>query len=1151
MKKYKKFTLFVSLSLSCFSLSLFTLTSCSSVSKDIVNNMVNPESADKFSDKVSLGTEIKAALTDKTATDAFKGKVVDKILTHWWDSIKSDNVSVKDQDKTFNNDIDKDWDDKVSSAKSSHKHDWQYFIQNQDLNPVGGTIAKWKESQREQKIRSYFIDKVFSANYLALASKAINNADDDDLAQPVSQIPDLIDQINTYTAPEQVGSVNYKNWHNINFWPRANKGDYDDNTNNNLFLDGSYAAIQRSAFDLYTATRRPISTAMCLWKYSEAKEDTLKEWYREDSKHVTADSLSKPSYAYPFFSDSSSSTTVNDNEVFYNFMTLLKGAQTAPTTFIESGTGLNRIPYNVTNTKYTDDSSDAFLVNTDTGITDSFETYGAPIIQKYKDLNRGTATLDLPQYTLPGSGSGFNIMDAFLLDTTSLPIGPNCIDLFNVYPKETVSSVDHSQLFNKDSKWYTQNKRYLVNAYSLSITNSSGTQDAIPYILIRNDSGVHVEGIDGFSYLALSTAALTDAGDPYSQKRENQILKYRTLCENAMGDKSFSGEGIAFLKKDGTGPLKDFFSSNTNDIILNTAKKVLSTSSWKSKNILGLKDIATDSDISIIENSAFDDFISAIAQYNLFNSNLTNYDASNKKLLAFGAAYQQNYFCSFISTDNYDPKLYKNGLAIALPITFNSTSAIADNPFLTNTRYQACVDAETMIWNDAATDPIVGTGTKATRETLETQLAAKYDILFSTSIHGDTSRHEYNYSGKKNGLSENLLTNNDFINSLLWSFGSGNNFSNIEKVIALKEYLGSSNFSAYADPITSIYYSNKLFADSSELSTYNNTVLTGTDAQILSAYKSQLKQSFDKYLNVVGSSTLPYAYAQSYIDYLTLQASIKYLTIDNNKNFITWLGNKLPKPYISTNSIQPMYIAWCAKDNSIYNTTFGKAEGFNDFTFKNNYNGVLAGTASTDPKYQNTNISTPPTAAETTYTSNTNYYQFADYNGTTMFNFYGIQTADSSILPDAIKQNLFTKYQTVNANKIASADVCYGSLYGLGDFQKTTDMITHLSTINDIETFATTINNQTGGIYLNDIINAIDNDNSLSVEQAQSLLINKLTELYNGSGAKPLRDAFKPYNLTESSNSNKILNITNYTQEIIFFPIQQIQQLVVMLSLFL
>jgi Spy/CpxP family protein refolding chaperone len=83
MKQFKKKSLFAAiLALGAATLATFALTSCSAVSKDILNNMVNTGDGTKFSKNVTLEDEIKAALTDKSATDAYKGKIVDKLLVH-------------------------------------------------------------------------------------------------------------------------------------------------------------------------------------------------------------------------------------------------------------------------------------------------------------------------------------------------------------------------------------------------------------------------------------------------------------------------------------------------------------------------------------------------------------------------------------------------------------------------------------------------------------------------------------------------------------------------------------------------------------------------------------------------------------------------------------------------------------------------------------------------------------------------------------------------------------------------------------------------------------------------------------------------------------------------------------------------------------
>ncbi|GHU48672.1 hypothetical protein FACS1894218_6260 [Bacilli bacterium] len=59
-----------------------TITSCSTVDSAIMKNMVDPtKGGGRFSADTSLNDEITTALTDESATDAFKKSVVNKILT--------------------------------------------------------------------------------------------------------------------------------------------------------------------------------------------------------------------------------------------------------------------------------------------------------------------------------------------------------------------------------------------------------------------------------------------------------------------------------------------------------------------------------------------------------------------------------------------------------------------------------------------------------------------------------------------------------------------------------------------------------------------------------------------------------------------------------------------------------------------------------------------------------------------------------------------------------------------------------------------------------------------------------------------------------------------------------------------------------------
>jgi hypothetical protein len=63
-----------------------------------------------------------------------------------------------------------------------------------------------------------------------------------------------------------------------------------------------------------------------------------------------------------------------------------------------------------------------------------------------------------------------------------------------------------------------------------------GSNYQLPFILIREEPGIHLIGLDAVGYLNVPTATLSTnsdeqakIGEPYSQIRENNVLKMRSL----------------------------------------------------------------------------------------------------------------------------------------------------------------------------------------------------------------------------------------------------------------------------------------------------------------------------------------------------------------------------------------------------------------------------------------------------------------------------------------------------------------------------------------------------------------------------------------------------------------------------------------------
>jgi hypothetical protein len=264
----------------------------------------------------------------------------------------------------------------------------------------------------------------------------------------------------------------------------------------------------------------------------------LESIYNKDvvkGKNDTAGLLDAPGYSFPYFGGNGTSS-FDKNQMFKQFADDFKSsnyffnnrddvnlddtgqaAYNFTTQTVNKGSvGLINIPLN----QYGDDTSDVFLVEQSTGITGAFQTYAGPVFDLYHNKNSVVKAGALPiMPALIGSDQLFasddNILDNFLFapDDTSTPNVlkqlPYDTTKFNgiVNLEDTFgkNADGHINLFNKDSDFYKDDAHFMINAVRLVTASSdsvTGNDVYLPYIMIRNDKGVHIEGIDGAGYLA-------------------------------------------------------------------------------------------------------------------------------------------------------------------------------------------------------------------------------------------------------------------------------------------------------------------------------------------------------------------------------------------------------------------------------------------------------------------------------------------------------------------------------------------------------------------------------------------------------------------------------------------------------------------------
>jgi hypothetical protein len=281
----------------------------------------------------------------------------------------------------------------------------------------------------------------------------------------------------------------------------------------------------------------------------------LKDIYNAEvvtGKNGDAGLLDAPGYSFPYFGVDGS-TSLNANEEFKNFAETFKeenyflgnrldAADLAAFDFSAStvagspgSIGLVNIPIH----QYGDDKSDLFLVEQSTGITSAFETFAGPLLDLYHLGSENSTSKDIAGPVEAGSNAimpdrynqedlfsndhdildnflfapvgatgPLNVLDAFPYPVTSgSPTDNGVVDLKTTYGTDNnpATADGHVKLFNKESDFYHDDAQYMINAVRLATISDPTTVTKndvrLPYIMIRNDKGVHIEGIDGVGYL--------------------------------------------------------------------------------------------------------------------------------------------------------------------------------------------------------------------------------------------------------------------------------------------------------------------------------------------------------------------------------------------------------------------------------------------------------------------------------------------------------------------------------------------------------------------------------------------------------------------------------------------------------------------------
>jgi len=1009
--------------MSCFGVGLIalpSLTSCSSIDDLQKIDRGDGSSFASFGNdfKITFNDQIIDALTNKTSYSAYKTQYVNHLLYKFYKKIVDSEKlqSFNDDWSKWNNDIDEEYDNKVKESKSKHGSTWEFYFQNEVLDPDGGTKESWKYNQLCSKIREDFKSKVFKDKYLAYSNVSEYNVNNDIIS----------------TFDKQIFFENPAEWRKINFYAKNKAG---GNYNTDKDLDDVYALIQKLAFEMFTGTSHPISVSMCLWKYKapETSKGLLDIYSDKITKNSTKnssyirddegggdddggggdDSSVAPGYEFPAFPEYNGTPSPN-GKFWYVIRNLLLDNNNH---YGLTPTGFSNIP----NDKwYTDDSATQIVVNTN-DLSSLDPLFGGSAVNLWANYSNSQFVQDkLLKYDIsnllanPDSGKETDILRNFffrsndkrLFSSGSLTaLGrdlANCdnkIDLSAIYESQGDagklrdgggSNNFHSKIFRSQSPlffdYYGDNTeeggvQWVVSALRLYDGNTP-----LPYILIRDEiseGGVHIIGLNGAvcfdndgnvqsGYLANGASADNDNTQPFSQGRENILLKAQYLWE-----KGSSSTTIDLESK-----VQSFFSNddNFNNIVISMAKN--QTRRENDNQAIIFPD---DGLLNNVDREPFYDLFTSGNNFFSTQSTISAIDSQNKRL--FDKKYsnvQKSLISRSTSLSKIGQSNYSNGMSTPYPFRFvevndvqGYVSSLVSYDINNIMAWTCCdlydYDKENDVWNRKEITFNEVKNQKQSYIELVTDLTRNIKPYIQTAKPEKYSEHIYNKWDKDDALSTCVY-------AALKEFGSNESFSNNVKIKAMRNYVKScfgnesivsdfDSFNGYAtigsqnlnNAFISQYITNALLS-SKPLSTYQSM----SSVNNISQYASSLNNSFKYYLNRSFANT---NYSSDMYEYLLVLDAMQYLIKDNYANLIDYLKNNVIRYGEDGN------IVWVSKENTNCVPSFNvdgettlrnRIDTF--FNYKNNYIGQYSNTY-----FHNGDADDTPSS----FVENAAYYKFA------------------------------------------------------------------------------------------------------------------------------------------------------------------------------
>lgn len=943
---------------------------------------------------------------------------------------------------------------KIKEYQDKYGDQAETFLQNEVYNQAGGTKLAWVQSLYLEKVKGEFISLLFEDPTMLMGA----------------QNGDTIYQLNS-NFKNNVGLAQYVNGSGAanlndkakvgtknNYVFSAKTASSVDKDSAEYVLNQGYADFLDFALDQYIATEMPLMSNMALFKPSAPLVNDTSKFFNVN--YFGKDTIgTDPSYKFQCYDQASGDQNGPIDVIGKWSGAIDQITPNDPNSGVNNDTGAINI-----NKMFTDDSS-TYMVNDATKIfNDTVTPFAAAVAYKFNTVWAKGAVSN------PTSGANvINPIDSNVVNLDVNKINQNYImNNFLVYNTKNDNNVwakGDTEIQNKYLAFpYSTTQAFEGTNYqgaigvldTVNVTkkvkaseDATATPAQTPFIITRNEFGIHIVGIDRYDALVAALNSTANDGNALTNLR-NEIRNtatYRYACY--LVNNNDSSKGFDLKEK-----LKSFVTDHFDALVLEYIKQDANHTNNLFTNLDFSKLNNDNVQKTTIKIAVNNDLLNASESFRNLKNALnaqTLINAIDTKLYDNQAAYLNNK-----TPEDWN----KNGLAGTLPYSRNPNTGDFDSlaliaaPTLLNPK--PVVSGQPVM----SIDSYVAKASKDYQATLNTMLnnfAGNGNVIVDSSIKN--SSQIFIATAKQDHTDAMATGSLNCLNNAISNVGA-NDFA---KPITLNRYIaylraqnmlttgtdveslfGTGINNGLKTAIQALYLINNF---SSQKQLFNNGNIT-TMQDIYNVSNQLFLNSLNNTLGVIGSAVYFAKNNSQSMDFFKFMLGLNYLQQDNFKEFLSYLNDEVSFG-------EQAFVTWVRSDSTSALPKFGE-NAAKDFSFKQ-YQPYLTnenGYAYSGAKFEVQDDGKPVNGQNenTTYTTDTKYWNVAPFDGNSntsasgtqattnnMYNgFYGLQTANSNSLPSVLidgsskDTNVFANSVWKNHHKVGQHANFQGSMYQYG-----------------------------------------------------------------------------------------------------------------------